>query len=373
MIDFKQELKSYKPIDLDKLLKTNLNMPDNLKNSVLLYNKALDNIRIKSEDISIIELKKAISLNPDFCEAINLLGLLYGSIGEYNKARGCFEKVLSNDPKDKDAFGYIRKIDPNYNQSGNLKESPKDNKGNKKAVDVNKKKNTQDDLLLSIIKKFFKKDIAKYIIGFVAGILVFLLITMIVNSKEHTLDVSNVVDDEYSNKTSEEYEKKYNELVLEKKVLLEQLEDLKKTAQNYTNLSQLLEIDKKVSEGNYVTAADMLVSFSKIELNDMEKEKYNSLRNRTMEKAAQEIYNQGRDLYKKKQFSEALEKFDKVITYVDEWKYSNATIYYVGVCHQELNNSAKALEAFNTVISKYPSSSFAKYSKTRVKNINSET
>lgn len=31
MIDFKQELKNYTPIDLDKLLKTNPNMPDNLK------------------------------------------------------------------------------------------------------------------------------------------------------------------------------------------------------------------------------------------------------------------------------------------------------------------------------------------------------
>ena len=121
MTDFKQEIKSYSPIDLDRLLKTNLDMPDNLKNSVLLYNKALANIRIKSEDIAIIELKKAISLNPDFCEAINLLGLLYASIKENNSARDCFERVLSIEPNDSKALEYIKLLDPNLDRAGKIK------------------------------------------------------------------------------------------------------------------------------------------------------------------------------------------------------------------------------------------------------------
>lgn len=375
MTDFKQELKSYSPIDLDRLLKTNLDMPDNLKNSVLLYNKALDNMRIKSEDIAIIELKKAISLNPDFCEAINLLGLLYSGIGELNKARDCFEKVLSNEPNDKKALEYIKTLDPNYCSSGNVKEKHKEKKENKKPSVANKNKKAKNgsksDKSLVPILNLIKTDAAKYIIGFLAGILVFFLITMIVNSDGPALDVSNLSDDKYINE-SDEYEKKYNELLLENKTLLEQLEELNKTAQNYTNLSRLFEIDKQVSEGNYVAAADMIVAFKEIELNDKEKEKYNSLQKRAMEKAAQERYNKGRELYKKKQFAEALEHFNKLMTYVDEWKYSNATIYYMGVCHQELNNNDKAIEAFNRVITKYPSSSFAGYSKNRVNSLSSE-
>lgn len=375
MTDFKQELKSYSPIDLDRLLKTNLDMPDNLKNSVLLYNKALANMRVKSEDIAIIELKKAISLNPDFCEAINLLGLLYACVGELNKARDCFKKVLDNDPNDKKALEYIKTLDPNYCSSGNVKEKHKEKKENKKTPVANKNKKAQhgskSDRSSVPILNLIKTDTAKYIIGFLAGILVFFLITMIVNSEGPALDVSNVSEDEYTNE-SEEYDKKYNELLLENKALLKQLEDLNKTAQNYTNLSRLFEIDKQVSEGNYVAAADMIVGFKEVELNDKEKEKYNSLRNRAMEKAAQERYNEGRELYKKKQFAEALEHFDKLMTYVDEWKYSNATIYYMGVCHQELNNNDKAIEAFNRVITQYPSSSFAGYSKNRVNSLRSE-
>lgn len=376
MIDFKQELKSYSPIDLDRLLESNLDMPDNLKNSVLLYNKALANIRIKSEDIAIIELKKAISLNPDFCEAINLLGLLYISIGERNKARDCFEKALSNDPNDKKAIEYIKVLDPNYFNSENVKDKHKAKKQKKKVpVAGNNKKaqhsTSRTDKSQIPILGLMKTDVAKYIVGFLAGILVFFLITMIAKSQEPVLDVPNASEDIQINQ-SDEYEKKYNELLLENKALVEQLEVLNKTAQSYTSLSKLLEIDKQVSEGNYVVAADMIVEFKEAELNDKEIEKYNSLRSRTMEKAAQERYNQGRELYKKKQFDEALEHFDKLITYVDEWKNLNATIYYIGVCHQELNNNEKAIEAFNRVINEYPSSSFAGYSKTRVNSLSHE-
>lgn len=92
MMDFKNELQNYSMIDLDRLSETNPNMPDNIKNSIQLYNKALEDFRAKSEDIAIIELKKAISLNPDFHEAMNLLGIFYMYIGENDKAAETFSK-----------------------------------------------------------------------------------------------------------------------------------------------------------------------------------------------------------------------------------------------------------------------------------------
>ena len=58
MIDFKKELQNYPPIDLNKLSESNPDMPDNIKNSIMLYNKALEKFRFGSEDIAIIELKK---------------------------------------------------------------------------------------------------------------------------------------------------------------------------------------------------------------------------------------------------------------------------------------------------------------------------
>ena len=77
MIDLRKELMNFTPINLESIEKNNPGISEEVKKSVLLYNNALDNLKMDSEDIAVIELKKAISLNPEFYEAINLLGLCY--------------------------------------------------------------------------------------------------------------------------------------------------------------------------------------------------------------------------------------------------------------------------------------------------------
>jgi tetratricopeptide (TPR) repeat protein len=376
MIDFKSELKNYKTIDLEKLLKTT-DLQDNLKNSILLYNKALVNINVKSEDIAIIELKKAISLNPDFCEAINLLGILYACTGEYAVARNYFTKVLANDKDNEKALEYIKYIDSNFKLSGNFKENQKIKKETAKEVYSGSKKSGRtdsDSTFTSIkpalsIRQLLEKGWIINILCFAAGMLVFFLISLGFNSKEAVVITSKDVTDKSNDSNREDFEQKYNKLNEENKALLVQLDELKKNAQKHENLPKLLEIDKLVMEKKYVDAADMLVALQDVEFSGIEKEKFDSLRTQTMEKAANELYTQGRDLYKKKQYKEALEKFDKVTAYVSEWKNLAATIYYKGVCYVELNNKDKALEAFNEVITKHPSSSYVKYSQSRLAGI----
>lgn len=380
MIDFKSELKNYKTIDLEKLLKTT-DMQDNLKNSILLYNKALVNVGIKSEDIAIIELKKAISLNPEFCEAINLLGILHAGMGEYAVARNYFTKVLANDKDNEKALEYIKYIDSNFKLSGNLKENQKNKKETAKAVYSETKKSGRNDFASNStsasasikpalsFRQLLEKEWIKNILCFAAGMLVFFLISLGFNSKEPVVITPKDVTDKSDDSNREDFEQKYNKLNEENKALLVQLDELKKNAKKNENLPKLLEIDKLVMEKKYVDAADMLVALQDVELSGIEAEKYDSLRTQAMEKAANEVFTQGRDLYKNKQYKEALEKFDKVTAYVSEWKNLAATVYYKGVCYVELNNKDKALEAFNEVITKHPSSSYVKYSKSRLAGI----
>ncbi len=373
MIDFKQELKNFTPIDLEKLKKADLNMPDNLKNSVLLYNKALDDLRTKSEDIAVIELKKAISLNPDFCEAINLLGLLYASMGDYAKAREKFEKVLGIEKNNK-ALSYMKVIDPNYSQSDNVNENKKGNGKNKHAASGKVKKTaataSPSKSSVSAIRQILKNDLVKYIIGFIAGLLVFFLINALINSGEAAPVISDYNNKPSANDNKEDFEQKYNDLNKEYKTLSQELDEFKKSTQNYSNTAKLLEIDKLVINKNYVAAADLLTALRTVEYKGIEKEKYDSLREQAMEKAANELFIQGKDLYKDKQFKKALDKFDRVTAYISEWKNSGATTYYRGVCLMETDNKQKALEALNEVISKYPSSSYAGYAKTRINSMN---
>ena len=114
MIDFKKELQNYPPNDLNKLSESNPDMPDNIKNSIMLYNKALEKFRFGSEDIAIIELRKAISLNPDFYEAYNLLGVFYIYTKDYDNAAQVFKKVIEAEKNSIIALNYLKKIDSSY-------------------------------------------------------------------------------------------------------------------------------------------------------------------------------------------------------------------------------------------------------------------
>jgi len=90
---------------------------------------------------------------------------------------------------------------------------------------------------------------------------------------------------------------------------------------------------------------------------------------KVMPKAAQEEYNKGRELYNRKNYQEAVERFERSRSYSDNWRYAVNNLYYLGVCYQELNNTTKALEIFEEVVNKYPNTSYAGYSRERINYI----
>lgn len=110
MIDLNKEIGEYRFIDLKKVLKNNSEIPDNFINSIVLYNKALENLKSGSEDIAIIELKKSISINPEFCEAMNLLGLAYCYVNNYSEAIDVFKEAIEIEGNNAKALEYMREI-----------------------------------------------------------------------------------------------------------------------------------------------------------------------------------------------------------------------------------------------------------------------
>ena len=75
-MDLKAELSNFRTIDLDEFVREGEHIY-NVRNSVYLYNKAIEDLRTGSEDMAIIKLKKAVSMNPHFNEAMNLLCMLF--------------------------------------------------------------------------------------------------------------------------------------------------------------------------------------------------------------------------------------------------------------------------------------------------------
>jgi len=80
---------------------------EKLADSITMYNIALSHIRQKSDDLAIIQLKRAADYNPGFIDALNLLTLCHMIQNDRDKAVQAAEKVLAIDVGNPIAQGYL--------------------------------------------------------------------------------------------------------------------------------------------------------------------------------------------------------------------------------------------------------------------------
>ena len=77
------------------------------------YNQALTYLSQKSDDLAIIQLKRAVELNPRFIDALNLLALCHLIQNDRAKAAAAAERTLAIDAQNAVALNYLTVINPN--------------------------------------------------------------------------------------------------------------------------------------------------------------------------------------------------------------------------------------------------------------------
>lgn len=107
MLDFKQEISKFKPFDTGTLPAEDAALTDDAKQSIELYNKALSCLESNNADVAVIQLKRAVMLNPAFTEAMNLLGICHAVDGDYKKALEIFSQAEKADDKNSDTAMYV--------------------------------------------------------------------------------------------------------------------------------------------------------------------------------------------------------------------------------------------------------------------------
>jgi len=83
-----------------------------MSDAVRMYNQALTYLKQKSEDMTIIQLKKATELSPDFVDAHCLLALCYMLTKDKTRAAQCVERALARDAGNPIAWQYFRELNP---------------------------------------------------------------------------------------------------------------------------------------------------------------------------------------------------------------------------------------------------------------------
>lgn len=84
---------------------------DAVNQTVKKYNQALAYAKQGSDDLAMLQLRKAISINPGYIRALQLLALLYMKSGEYEKAKRCLVRAQKTDVANTTTLSYLAEID----------------------------------------------------------------------------------------------------------------------------------------------------------------------------------------------------------------------------------------------------------------------
>lgn len=366
-MDLNQEIRSFEPIAVEKFSNNN-----KMTDSVKLYNKAIEYLKTGNEDIAMIELKKAVSANPDFYEAVNLLGLCYAYTNQTEKAQELFDKVIQGENNAIKAADYLNFI----SISDTISVRKPKNTSNKPVKAVQKKEpavkssfneeNVQPEYAL-IRKLFtqFKKPI------FVAGFNILSVICLIA-ALVLFFSSSSKPKQEDANSTSAAITKQLtnnNKLQEQNKALQKQLDaaNLKlKQIQISADISQIYDL---YGQAKYVEASDKLKTIQVSQLSADLKTKYDSIKPKAYSAAANQLTNDGYSLYRSGKYTDAIQKLEKVFTLGDNWPFGDRALYILGKSCVEANQKQKAAEAYQKLISQYPNSSYVKYAKSKLKAI----
>jgi len=363
MINLKEELKNFQKIDIESLEARGTNLSVNARNSIVLYNKALDSLNMGSEDIAIIELKKAISLNPEFYEAVNLLGICYSYINDNSKAVEMFNRVIDAEKNSVMAMKYLDMLNEGERAHPDTRKQKKKEKSFRKEkflIIKNKNLNNIDP----------KKEVIRNAVCFAAGGLIVLVLCLIfmkgtgvsteelekIENEKNLLVQKNLQLEEQYNKLNDDY----NELQ-------KNLDAANEYVDYYKIAIKLYEADSLFREGELEKAADMLLILKTVELEGDEKERFQTLYEKIMPQAAKKLFEEGTVLVNSsKKYSEALEKLNKIQLYAENFEKMDAVLYYIGKCYQQMDDSRNALGTYQKLIEEYPNSSYVKWAKIRI-------
>lgn len=93
MIDVVKEVSAFKPIDLTRIPEIYKPATEQMRNAFVLYNKALHEVHLGHDDIAKNYLRKAVTIFPDFYDAVMVLGILVFANGDRIGAVRIFNSV----------------------------------------------------------------------------------------------------------------------------------------------------------------------------------------------------------------------------------------------------------------------------------------
>jgi len=344
-------------------VQSNLTKLDSLNQAIKRYNTALNYAKQDSDDLAIIQLKKVVTLNPNFIRAYQLLALLLIKNGEKDRARKYLQKAARIDVNNTITLRYLKELEIPAAQGKDMDDGSDAERG------------TQASIMPLSSYREDKPNVMAFVnlvIGVIIGIAVTAVLIIPTVKKKQEADSNQDIDISYSIAQLEEKDRQINSLMEELESLQQTNEQLKSELDSivipedktvyYTPLfnatnAYLTEMGKSERNRDYGMMADML---SSIDESKLDKEAainlLQALKNATYTKAARQYYKSGYSYYSDGKYEEAIIDLKKAMEYdpsdVD-------AVYFLARSYHRLDDKENAAIYYSIVVTDFPDSSRA--------------
>lgn len=371
MVDFDLEIKKAHTINIKEMELSKYRIDGNIKKSIILYNAAIGEIKKENLDLAINDLKKALSYNKGFTEAVKLMGLCYVNVNEYKKAEKTFKELKKYSMDDELVNEYmdglsIKKSIPNSITITETAETMFNNKNKQSSLGKHSKRKIVICLLIVMIaiagvstNYFYPQTIQVALTKFKTSVQVSKETLQTKFKANNKIADSNEETDKNSDQDKVLLEEK-NVSNVESETTKKNLEDNKLEADNYKNntVSMLNDADKFFNAGNYEKAASILIDMKSRTFDDETKIKFNNLWESLKPNPLWSIYGDGNKLYKQNNYSKALPKLIIASEIDPNLDIMPWITFQIGMCYKETGDKANAIIYFNKVKDNYPKSQY---------------
>lgn len=336
-------------------LQDNSRSLDMLSDAVSNYNQALEYISQKNDDMAVIQLKKALEINPVFIDALNLLAFCFLIRKDKERAAVLVEKVLALDVHNAIALNYYKEIYPQK-----VRPAPKK---------IARLQASYPEEPTSYGRKLFRDshymtEVLSFLIGLIAasGLMFFLVVpghvaaaNREIGTLRHNLEEVEgrlAVESEYSSTTIEELRNQVRNLTSENATLAAQA-GLRSQFEGVVRATQLRD------SGDIAGAANLLRlvgDFSEMP-EDLQASAQN-LRDELYPQAAQFFFNEASARYSTGQYQTAqgfLE--DSVYFGAASLSFYDDVLFYLASIAEMEGRSETARQYFQMILTGFPNSS----------------
>jgi tetratricopeptide (TPR) repeat protein len=340
---------------------------EKLNDAARMYNMAFDYIRQKSDDMAIIQLKKAIELNPKFIDALNLLSLCYLMRGENDKAVGVIEKTLSLDVNNPIALHYYRQIFPG-------KTRPELGHAAKKAA-VSSAVRRQPAGEPWFGRSFPIAGILAFIIGGLSAFAVLYILIVPEKIAVKELEIEKLQNDRVAQVQllQEQLDSVNTELkgLLEsERVLKEENAALASQIDLNEKLNRIVDAERRLDRQEYQEAVDAAASISADGLPSDLLERLRNIRITAYPQLTLKYYNDGVRLYNSASYGQSRLEFENALRYVQpDEELGDDVLYYLGRIAVIEDDPDGARVYFQRVLDEYPDGNQAANARSRLNSL----